>query len=65
MVRQGWSRTTVNSIVKNHLEAVRRGWAGRRRSCPASYPFAYFRDVRPAIRPNTEPDISPAPPKSF
>jgi len=30
---------------------------------PGRYAFAYFPDVRPAIRPNTEPDIRPAPPR--
>jgi hypothetical protein len=36
---------------------------GPSRSRPANYAFTYFPDVRPAIRPNTEPDMSPAPPR--
>jgi hypothetical protein len=29
----------------------------------AVYPLAYFPELRPALRPKTDPDISPAPPR--
>jgi hypothetical protein len=43
----------------DHVVAVQSEFGSRL----APYPFAYFPEVRPAIRPNTEPDISPAPPR--